>query len=287
MSNTSHKWIASIAIAFSLGLIVFPAVGRAQSVSELESLTSRFNSDANDLFRLDSDAHHRIWEAYCGEFDVYLDADRELAADFARQLQTREQDQVKQVLNLLPNIRSMAEKLQSGPDSSKVKELMEGVNKKEGQLNDLSNGVVLKGSNHPFVQYAIEYGKQKHESMCDSHGGTPKVCDKNFPNFRGRPDLVTVEGGHLVIYEFKPNNDRAKSEGEKQVEEYLPEVVAYYQEFFPEGRNGKTKGKPDGDLGGENMLTELKKSDTWVNDNMHIEAIPHVDTYNMCEDRPN
>jgi hypothetical protein len=287
MSNTPHKCIASMVIAFFLGLIVFPAVGHAQSLSELESLTNRFSSDANELFRLDADAHHRIWEAYCGEFDVYLDADRELAADFARQLQTREEEQVKQVLNSIPNIKNLAERLQSGPDSSKVRELVEGVNKKEGQLNDLRNGVVLKGSNHPFVQYAIEYGKQKHESMCGSHGGTPKVCDQTFPSFKGRPDLVTVEGGHLVIYEFKPNNDRAKSNGQKQVEEYLPEVVAYYQTFFPEGRNGKTKGKPDGDLGGENMLIELKKSDTWVNDNMTIEAIPHVDTYDMCEERPN
>jgi hypothetical protein len=285
MSNTSR--IASILTAFSLALIVFPAAGHAQSLSELESLTNRFNSEANDLFRLDANAHHRIWEAYCGEFDVYLPADRELAADFARQLQSREEDQVKQVLNLIPNIKTMAEKLQSGPDSSKVRELVEGVNKKESQINDLSNGVVLKGSNHPFVQYAIEYGKQQHESMCQSHGGTPKVCDKNFPDFKGRPDLVTVDGGHLVIYEFKPNNDKAKSKGEKQAEEYLPEVVAYYQSFFPDGRKGKTKGVPSSDLGGENMLVQLKNSDTWVNDNTTIEAIPHVDTYNMCEERPN
>ena len=98
---------------------------------------------------------------------------------------------------------------------------------------------------------------------------------------------MTVEGGHLVIYEFKPNNEIAKSKGQKQVQEYLPEVVAYYQNFFPEGRNGKTNGKPDGELGGENMLIQLKNSDTWVNNNMNIEAIPHVDTYNMCEERPN
>jgi hypothetical protein len=109
MSNTPHKCIASMVIAFFLGLIVFPAVGHAQSLSELESLTNRFSSDANELFRLDADAHHRIWEAYCGEFDVYLDADRELAADFARQLQTREEEQVKQVLNSIPNIKALRE----------------------------------------------------------------------------------------------------------------------------------------------------------------------------------
>jgi hypothetical protein len=287
MSNTFDKCIASIVIAFSLGLIVFPAVGHAQSLSELENLANRFTSDANDLFRLDSDSHHRIWEAYCGEFDVSLDADKELAANFAQQLQTREAQQVQQVLNLIPNIRTMAAQLQSGPDSSKVRDLVENVDKKERQLNDLNNGVVLKGSNHPFVQYAIEYGKQQHKSMCQSQGGTVKVCDQNFPGFRGRPDLVSVEGGHLLIYEFKPDNNAAKSKGREQLDEYLPEVAAYYQQFFPNGRNGKTNGTPDGDLGGQNMLTQLKKADTWTNNDMDIEAVPHLDTYNMCEERPN
>jgi len=134
------------------------------------------------------------------------------------------------------------------------------------------------------VQYAIEYGKQQHKDMCDEYGGDPKVCDKNFPGFNGRPDLVTVEGGHLVVYEFKPDNSKAKDKGERQVQGYLPGVVEYYQAFFEDGRNAGTQGEPDDDHGGKKFLQELKASkDTWSSDGSHLEAIPEVKTYNMCE----
>lgn len=151
-----------------------------------------------------------------------------------------------------------------------------------------NDGVVLKGSNHPFIQFAIEYGKKQHEEMCGRYGERPKVCDKTFPGAEGRPDLVTVESGRLVVYEFKPDTSKAKDLGWNQVKRYLEPVVRYYQNFFVDGRNAGFKGEPDSDHGGREILEKLKQSkDAWSSDGKYLQAIPEVQTYRMCDKRFN
>ncbi len=284
MSQANHFKL----LVFSLMLILCSGNANAQnSIHELESLASRFHNEAQALYRLDAEDLDRIWEAYCGEMDPYSAEDKQFAANIGSQLQNREKGIVEQLLGKdAPELKNSAKKLMEGPDRSKAQEIFDNVEKEENNLNRLLDGVVLKGSNHPFVQYAIEYGKEKHKDMCGEYGGDPKVCDKNFPGVNGRPDLVTVQSGHLVIYEFKPDNSKAKDKGEKQVVGYLPGVVAYYQSFFEDGRNAGFKDKPDSDHGGVKFLEELKASkDAWSSDGRELQAIPEVKTYNMCEKR--
>jgi hypothetical protein len=272
----------------SVMLILCSGNANAQvSISELESQASRFHNEAQALYRLDAEDLDRIWEAYCGEMDPYSSEDKEFAANIGSQLQNREKGIVEQLLGKdAAELKNSAKKLMEGPDKSKAQEIFDNVEKEETNLNRLLDGVVLKGSNHPFVQYAIEYGKKLHKDMCGEYGGDPKVCDKNFPGLNGRPDLVTVESGHLVIYEFKPDNSKAKDKGERQVAGYLPGVVAYYQAFFKDGRNAGFKDEPDSDHGGIKFLEELKASkDAWSSDGRELQAIPEVKTYNMCEKR--
>jgi hypothetical protein len=284
MSQANHFKL----FVFSLVLILCSGSANAQnSIHELESLASRFHNEAQALYRLDAEDLNRIWEAYCGEMDPYSAEDKEFAANIGSQLQNREKGIVEQLLGKdVPELKNSAKKLMEGPDKSKAQEIFDDVEKEETNLNRLLDGVVLKGSNHPFVQYAIEYGKKQHEDMCGEYGGDPKVCDKNFPGLNGRPDLVTVQSGHLVIYEFKPDNSKAKDKGERQVAGYMPGVVAYYQAFFEDGRNAGFKDKPDSDHGGVKFLEELKASkDAWSSDGRELQAIPEVKTYNMCEKR--
>jgi hypothetical protein len=85
-------------------------------------------------------------------------------------------------------------------------------------------------------------------------------------------------------FSFHRDNSKAKSKGEKQVHGYLPSVVEYYQAFFEDGRNAGTNGEPDSEHGGEKFLQELKASKhAWSSDGSHLDAIPEVKTYNMCE----
>lgn len=269
-------------------ILLGPSSAYAQkSIHELESQASRFDNEVQALFRLDDEDLTRVWEAYCGEMDPDSEEDRAFATNIGSQLQNREKGIVEQLLGRdVPDLKDTAKKLMQGPDRSKAEDILNSVERAEANLNRLLDGAVLKGSNHPFVQYAIEYGKKQHKDMCEEYGGDPKVCDQNFTGVNGRPDLVTVESGHLVIYEFKPDNSNAKSKGEKQVEGYMPGVVAYYQAFFEDGRNAGFKGAPDDDHGGIKFLKELKASkDAWSSDGSSLQAIPEVKTYNMCEKR--
>ncbi len=126
------------------------------------------------------------------------------------------------------------------PENQEAARISDDLKKIGNNLQSFSIGAIMRGSNHPFVQYSIEYGKQQHRYMCGNYGGNIKFCDQAFPNFRGRPDLVTIEGGMLVVYEFKPDNSRAISEGQRQLENYMPEIAAYYEQFFENGRRGGT-----------------------------------------------
>jgi hypothetical protein len=286
--------LASV-MAFALGLfLLLPSQANAQKISDLRQKAERFHSDSESLYRLDDNDMQQIWEAYCGVFDPKIKEDREFAADVARQLQDKEKGIVDQLLgNDLPSLLEDAKKIQQNSDAdakdkNEAKDIEDSLRKEEKKLHDLYNGVPLKGSNHPFVQYAIEYGKSQHVEMCDKFGEQPRVCDKNFPGMEGRPDLVVVDSGHLVVYEFKPDNSAATTRGWKQVKDYLPAVVTYYQNFFEDGRNGGFKSEPDSDHGGVEILKKLKNSrDAWSSDGKVLQAIPEVKTYRMCDKKFN
>jgi hypothetical protein len=278
---------------FGLFLCLQPHAS-GQSIDDLRSRADRFHSESDALYRLDSDNLQQIWEAYCGVFDPKIKEDKEFATDIARQLQGKEKGVIEQLLEGdLPPLLEAARKIQDSSDAEskdkdEAKDIEDGLRKEDVKLRNLYEGVPLKGSNHPFVQYAIEYGKQQHKDMCDKFGEQPRVCDQNFPGMEGRPDLVAIEGGHLMVYEFKPNNDAAKNRGWKQVDDYLPAVVSYYQSFFEDGRNGDFKGEPDSDHGGRNILEKLKASkDAWSPDGKELLGVPMVQTYDMCEKRFN
>ena len=270
-----------------IGFFLFvTANASSQTISELESQSNEFRSDAQDLYKLDSDNMMQIWEAYCGLFDPKTKEKREYATDIAKQLQYKEQGIIEQLLaGEFPRLMEMAKKLDADPENrDKVSSIVELLKKEEANLRRLYDGVVLKGSNHPFVQFAIEYGKKQHEDMCDDFGESPRVCDKNFPGMDGRPDLVTFESGRLVIYEFKPDNSRAKSLGWDQVKDYIEPVAEYYQGFFVDGRESEFKGEPDSDHGGKAMIEKLKGSkDAWESDGRTLRVIPEVRTYRICD----
>lgn len=293
MANTARGNVTGgIALALSLCAITLlrPVVAAGESISEVESRADRLHSDAQSLYRLDDDDMNMIWEAYCGRFDPKIKEDREFAADIGQQLQNKERGILEQLLGGdLPSLVESATKLLGDSDArDRAQSILESLNKEEQNLRKLYDGVVLKGSNHPFVQYAIEYGKKQHEDMCDRFGESPKICDQRFPGMDGRPDLVAMESGHLVVFEFKPDNSKAKSLGWDQVGGYLPAVQSYYQSFFEDGRNAGFKGEPDSDHGGRAILEKLKDSkDAWSSDGKVLQVVPHVETYSMCEKRFN
>ena len=102
-----------------------------------------------------------MWEVYCGELDPRSKEDTQFAADIGRQMQDKEKDFRQGLLGgELPRLQELAKKIQGSSakseDKAQAKELMESVEKEGKTLQALENGVILRGSNHPFVQFAIE-----------------------------------------------------------------------------------------------------------------------------------
>lgn len=257
---------------------------QAQDISDIERRVDRFRSDAQSLYRLNEEDMTRIWEAYCGRFDPKIREDRDFAADIGKQLQYREKGILDQLLagdypTLISLVRTLSVNSETRDRGAQFEKTLLA---EEGKLKQLTDGVVLKGSNHPFVQYAIEYGKRQHVDMCRNNGDSPKVCDKEFPGADGRPDLVTFEGGQLVIYEFKPDSSKAKDLGWDQVRRYIAPVVSFYQKYLPHGQQSEITDYPNSDYGGKEMLQRLKaSSNAW--DGKYLKAVPIVKTYSMCD----
>jgi hypothetical protein len=291
---SAAQWITALVLA-TVAQLALSTSANGESIDELTNHFSDFQSNARSLYRLDSDDLDTMWDAYCGRFDPKIEEDRRFATDIGQQLQNKERGILEQLMGHdIPEMRKAAQEFidNSGSDSDtkeSAQNILEQLKKEEENLNRLYDGVVLKGSNHPFVQYAIEYGKQQHKEMCDRYGVSPlKICDQEYPGADGRPDLVTFDNGHLVIYEFKPDNSKAKDAGERQLERYLVAVVNYYQQYFVDGKNAGFKGEPSGDLGGKVILEKLRSSnDAWSSDGRQLQAIPQLITYNRCEKRFN
>lgn len=284
MTNSKVRGVMSTVL---IALCLAPSVGQSEPISDLEDKTKEFISHAQSLYRLNDDGMNKIWETYCGEVDPSYPESKQYAALIGQELQGQEKDKYEQlVAGELPPLKEAAmELLKDEKMKDRVQPVMDDLKKEEENLNKLLNGVMLKGSNHPFVQFAIEYGKKQHEDMCDRYkDNSIMVCDMNFPGADGRPDLVTVSDGRLVVFEFKPDNGKAKNLGWDQVKRYLAPVVNYYQQFFEDGRNGELKDRPDRDYGGMKILELLKESkEAWSSDGKYLQAIPQVETYNICE----
>lgn len=286
--NVIDRNARSILGAVLIVLCLTPSIGQTEPISDLESKVKEFISHAQSLYRLDEDRKNIIWETYCGVFDPSYPESKQYAAQIGQELQSKEKEQFEQLAGgeLPPLVQAAKELLKDKETKDKAQENLDTLKKEEEKLLKRLNGVVLKGSNHPFTQFALEYGQKQHREMCDRYNANSiMVCDMNFSGADGRPDLVTVRDGHLMVFEFKPDNNKAKNLGWDQVKRYLAPVVDHYQQFFEDGRNGGFKKDPDGNKhGGRKILELLKKSkEAWSSDGKYLQAIPQVETYRVCD----
>ena len=280
---------------FALALATYEVATAATyadtSPAEIQTKVRAFIDSAAALYRLDKDDMTQVWDAYCGFFDPDNPEDAAFAADIGKQLQESESGQRDKLLKQLPDLRTLitAGKQAStatADDKAALGRAEDDLKKQEGYLNDLANGVVLKGSNHPFVQTTIAYGQAQHLEMCKEYGDSdkPKLCDVPFESMGDRrPDLIAFEGTHMVVYEFKPDNQRAKDRGLKQLEDYAPHVQDFFEKYFVSGPNKGYTGVPDDDpYQGQKMLDAIKAAtDSWHDTDLQVDQ--KVATYNMCD----
>lgn len=274
----------ALGCGFALALCPFSA---AQDFEELEDAVATFQETAKEVYRFNDEAMQAILEAYCGLLDEDSEEyNRDFAAEIGLNYQQQQEDKWEVAIGQVSPLMAALEPFQDNPESEdKADELLDIIMKEEGTLRQLQDNVVLRGANHPFVQFAINYGVQKHKDLC-SLGESPKICDKTWPTLGDRrPDLVYVDSSGLWVLEFKPNNERAISEGEKQASDYVNSIEAYFQNFFPGGREGGYQSSPDSDHGGEEIVKKLLATDeAWTSNDEAIEAVGKVVTYDRCEE---
>lgn len=278
----------------ALGLSMFVTLallGRAVAAATLEDLqrqAAEWTARASEVYRFDQQALQLIWQAYCGELDAEENEpnNKDFATEIGLNLQHQEADKVGDLSGSLKDVRELADEVAQDPaNADAVKQVTDALDKEERRLKALDDGAVLQGANHPFVQFAVNYGIQRHKELCRDYAGVVSVCDQEFPTLPGRrPDLVAVNGDGLWVYEFKPKNDKAIAAGKKQLEDYAPAVLKYYQQFFPQGRHGGFNGTPEGALGGEAMLRALEaEDDAWESGDTQLKIHPYLIDYEPCE----
>ena len=154
---TRYPRIMLFALAFSFLL----PPGNAQSISDLRSKAEQFHADSAALYRFDEQDLHRIWEAYCGEFDTTIPEDKDSAVAFLRQAQDKEKGLMEHLLEgELPGLLQDADKIQQNSgadpkDKDAAKEIAEGLQKRTPPARDL----------HLEIAIAIESGEWDFSSV--------------------------------------------------------------------------------------------------------------------------
>jgi hypothetical protein len=260
-------------------------------LEELRNRMEELRGHFNYLREVDAKGLEEIWNAYCGHLDPKMVDDKEYAARIGQTAQEKEQEIIEAAQGMAENAIQDAVQLQQDPDTDiaqEASEILKVAQKYERNIERFQNGIVARGVNHPFTQWAVDYGKRMHEKLEDECGEDPKAKDQPFPGLRGRPDLVTIERGVLTVYEFKPMGE--EDLGRDQVAGYLEGVATYYQSFFEDGLHGGFKdisNPPPDDKGGQAMLDKLKSSPySWESDGSTLRALGTVKTYDPCEDNP-
>ncbi len=290
MTNAVKCVLGCIPIAaVAAALILLPSSAiRADQIDDLERQAAAWISDAKAIYRLDCDAKKLIWRAYCGKLDPENSGEYDIgfARDISRQLQEDQRSKIQPLLERFKTLKEIAENLKRNSETeSRANRALEEMQKEADKLEKLKDDLVWRGADHPFTQYAIEYGKAKHRDLCSSISGKVKVCDKGFGGTL-RPDLVLVDSDGLWIYEFKADYREAIDEGEGQLRDYVQRVQDYYQAYFEfEGdKIVRFKGEPDSDHGGRAFLEALRdEPKCW--DGTRLRAKTKVVPYYMCEER--
>lgn len=266
--------------------------------SELEQIRKHrevVDEDMAELLHIDAEGRDLIWQAYCGKLDPNFEGDKRTAALIGEEARTKQVEHIEAVKGQIDGLVEDIETLLQNPDlqqdsdiQEEMSEIIVALQKHEAKINKLESGVVLRGVDHPFTQWAVDQGKYMHLNLGKTRGEDPRAIDQVFPGLNGRPDLVTVDNGVLTIREFKP--ECGDNDGREQVAGYLEGVCRYYESFFEDGLHAGFKDgiEPPDDLhGGQAILDKLKNSPaSWESDGRTLRAVGIVELYHPCDNNP-
>jgi Restriction endonuclease fold toxin 9 len=271
MKIQSHVFAAAAVCGIVFfGVTVFADEDSQRQVVELRQEANKWVTEAKEAYRLDCQALEELWDAYCGaDWEPNEEPDKDAARAQADKIQGRMKPLIDPLLSRYDGLKSRAEALKKDDTKDTAQRILEDMEKEQSKLAKLKEKGALRGSNHPLVQYAIEYGKQQHRRMESAYDC--QVKDREFPSAGGRPDCVSAS--RCTVFEFKPNNDRAKRKGEQQLGRYVTAVEDYYESSI------EKRQLPGSDYGGQEIITKLTAR---CMSGSSVELDARVETYAMC-----
>lgn len=243
-----------------------------RKVDELRRDAESWIGDARAVYRLDCESMQQIWEAFCGaDWEPNEEPDRDSAFAKASESKDRQVQKIEALLEQYGKLKSRAESLKQDKTRDKAEQILGDMRREVVWIEKLKDKGAWRGRSHPFIQYAIDYGKDRHRSLESSSSFGCLVKDKPFPGADGRPDCVNAS--NCTVYEFKPRNDRAERMGRAQLDRYVPAVERYYQELLD------TRKLPDADYGGREIMFKIAAR---CMNGSSVRFNKEVATYDMC-----
>lgn len=272
-------------IIFGAALLLSTASLCDDDIGALQTKADAWIAKSKEVYRLDCDDMKQIWEAYCKQYDVTQERDRDAASRVADQMKSGAQPAIQSQLEEYGRLKSDVERLKTGETESQASKILDAMETEAKRLEALKDKGAWRGSNNPLIQYAMEYGKQKHEDMGRSSDFYCDVVDKEIPGADGRPDCISAR--NCMVYEFKPDSDSAKGRGQEQLSRYVPAVNQYYSGLITQ------KETPDSDRGGSDIIKRIHENKNcydgdWPdggdpNGEIRTKFTGEVRTYRPCE----
>jgi hypothetical protein len=242
------------------------------------AMADQWIADARACYRVDCDGMKSIWNGFCGDdWEEGDDPDKDGGRSAAKDVGDKMQALIDPVLARFAGVTAAAQVPLNNPDTKDdAQRKYDEVTAQRDKLQKLKDNGSYRGADHPYIQHAIEYGKQQHKSMTSSFNCD--VADQPFGD-AGRPDCIVF--ADCEIYEFKPNNSWAKDKGWRQLHDYQEAVTEYYQGLLDQWQDASSPPPAaDSNRGGSDALIKLAKC---YGDDKKISFGTDVKFYDMCE----
>lgn len=260
-----------LALPFTL---VPNSASAAMTPDQFKREAQEWTMKAQEFVRLDCAEMESIWTAGCGsDIEPSESADRLKMIETAKSIGVKVSQKAKDLdkeYGALDVWRDDFLKM-SGVLPKDLDPIVKAMDDQKDRVKKASEGAV-KGANHPMVQHAIEYGKQQHKKMEGESRHACEVRDESFPGSAERPDCVS--GSQCIIYEFKPDNAKAKAKGETQLKGYKSSVEKYYQASMDRRQT------PDSKHGGKAMMGKIVAK---CLQNGKVVFKTKISAYQMCQ----
>ncbi|MFA6093120.1 MAG: hypothetical protein WCU88_08390 [Elusimicrobiota bacterium] len=228
---------------------------------------STWHAKAVEAVRLDCADLKQMRDVLCGVNDAepYETEGKTAIENESARLVSQMKGKMGPVVSQYPSLQGYC----TGSPSGELKKQCDALSKMWKKIQALMSYQIVKGAWNPKIQEAIEYGKAKHTELTGRY-----ACDVHDIPLGGptRPDCINILNSGCAIYEFKPDNDKAKAKGMRQIQGYIKQAGDYYTKCL-----GGSCGSSI--LGGTAAFDAMKKT---CNKGNRIVFLGDLKTYPKC-----